>query len=141
MRPKSLLNSISAGLVVALLQIGVAPLPAQAQSPAALAGQVTSAEEGVLVNARRTGGNVTVTVVSDKDGRYSFPAGRLEPGAYTIGIRAVGYEVTGKPTAEVAAGKTATVDLKLRKTRRLASQLSNAEWIISAPGTPQQKLV
>ncbi len=57
-----------------------------------------------------------------------------------ISIRAVGYDVVGKPSADVGAGKAATVDLKLRKTRKLASQLSNAEWIISAPGTPQQKL-
>jgi streptogramin lyase len=141
MRMKDIL--ITAGLTLALL---TAPgyVAAQAQAPVALSGQVTSAEEGamegVLVNAKKTGSNITVTVVSDKEGRYSFPAARLEPGAYTIGIRAVGYEVTGKPMTEVGAGKAATVDLKLRKTRKLASQLSNAEWIISAPGTPQQKL-
>jgi streptogramin lyase len=125
------------------LQAGAGLFPALAQTPAALAGQVTSAEEGpmegVLVNAKKTGSNVTVTVVSDKDGRYSFPATRLEPGAYTIGVRAVGYEITGKPSAEVGASKETNVDLKLRKTRKLASQLSNAEWIISAPGTQQQK--
>jgi virginiamycin B lyase len=142
MRMKDIL--ITAGLTLVLL---TAPgyVAAQAQAPVALSGQVTSAEEGamegVLVNAKKTGSNITVTVVSDKDGRYSFPAARLEPGAYTIGIRAVGYEVTGKPSTEVSAGKVATVDLKLRKTRKLAAQLSNAEWIISAPGTPQQKLV
>ncbi len=96
--------------------------------------------EGVLVSAKKTGSNVTVTVVSDKDGRYSFPATRLEPGAYTIGVRAVGYEITGKPSARSVADKATNVDLKLRKTRKLASQLSNAEWIISAPGTQQQKL-
>jgi streptogramin lyase len=142
MRMKNIL--ITASLTLVLL---TAPgyVAAQAQAPVALSGQVTSAEEGamegVLVNAKKTGSNITVTVVSDNDGRYSFPAARLETGAYTIGIRAVGYEVIGKPTAEVGAGKAATVDLKLRKTRKLASQLSNAEWIISAPGTPQQKLV
>jgi streptogramin lyase len=134
---------MSAGLALACLQAGAGLFPALAQTPAALAGQVTSAEEGpmegVLVNAKKTGSNVTVTVVSDKDGRYSFPATRLEPGAYTIGVRAVGYEITGKPSAEVGASKETNVDLKLRKTRKLASQLSNAEWIISAPGTQQQK--
>ena len=34
--------------------------------------------EGVLVNAKR--GTVTITVVSDAQGRYSFPAGKLSPG-------------------------------------------------------------
>src|SRR5262249_2374369 len=35
--------------------------------------------------------------------------------------------------------KTATADLKLHKTKRLASQLTNAEWIASVPGSQQQK--
>src|SRR5688572_3852847 len=54
---------------------------ASAQSSAALSGQVTSVEEpvmeGVLVNARKAGSNMTLTVVSDAKGRYAFPAGRL----------------------------------------------------------------
>ncbi|HEX8829384.1 MAG TPA: hypothetical protein VF778_14875, partial [Xanthobacteraceae bacterium] len=37
------------------------------------------------------------------------------------------------------AEKTTTVDLKLKKTRNLASQLSNAEWMMSIPGTEAQK--
>jgi streptogramin lyase len=39
----------------------------------------------------------------------------------------------------VAAGKTASVDLKLDKTKRLAAQLTNAEWMMSIPGTEEQK--
>jgi streptogramin lyase len=143
MRVKFIPLAMSAGLALACLQAGASFLPARAQTPP-LAGQVASAEEGpmegVLVSAKKTGSNITVTVVSDKDGRYSFPATRLEPGAYTISVRAVGYEVTGKPSAQIGPDKATNVDLKLRKTRKLASQLSNAEWIISAPGTQQQKL-
>jgi len=117
--------------------------PAAAQAAVALAGKVTSAEEGamegVLVSAKK--GTVAVTVVTDKDGRYAFPASRLAPGQYALSIRAVGYELDGKPTAEIAADKAASADLALRKTKKLASQLTNAEWIISAPGTPAQKQV
>src|SRR5260370_27633311 len=36
-------------------------------------------------------------------------------------------------------GKTSTADLVLRKTEDLASQLSNAEWLASMPGTDAQK--
>ena len=47
---------------------------------AALTGVVSSDEEGamegVLVSAKKTGTNITVTVVSDRGGRFSFPAGR-----------------------------------------------------------------
>ena len=40
---------------------------------------------------------------------------------------------------EINPEKTATADLKLHKTKRLASQLTNAEWIASVPGSQQQK--
>ncbi len=115
---------------------------ASAQTPA-LSGKVSSAEEGamegVLVSARKDGSPITITVVSDKDGRYAFPAAKLAPGHYSLGIRAVGYDLEGPTGADVAAQKTATVDLALRKTEDLAAQLSNAEWLASFPGTDAQK--
>ena len=120
---------------------GTGNLAAQTGSPA-LAGKVTAgpdALEGVLVSAKKSGSTVTVTVVSDKDGRYSFPAARLEPGQYSLRIRAVGYELDNSNPVSVAADKTATADLALRKTEDLASQLSNAEWLASMPGTDAQK--
>jgi streptogramin lyase len=109
----------------------------------ALTGQVGSEAEprmeGVLVSAKREGSTVTTTVVSDAQGRYSFPRARLEPGRYAIAIRAVGYELANAQPAEVAAEKTAELDLKLKKTADLASQLSNGEWLLSMPGTEEQK--
>jgi virginiamycin B lyase len=117
--------------------------PAFAADIPALTGQVSSAEEGlmegVLVSARKADSPVTVTVVSNNEGRYSFPAATLTPGAYTLSIRAVGYDLASPPTATVTAKKTATADLKLEKTKDLAAQLTNAEWIASVPGTEQQK--
>ena len=66
---------------------------AQAQNSAALTGKVTSTQEpvmeGVLVSARLDGSNITTTVATNEQGVYSFPAGRLAPGHYTISIRAV----------------------------------------------------
>jgi streptogramin lyase len=109
----------------------------------ALTGQVRSDEEGamegVLVTAKKAGGTIAVTVVTGKDGRYSFPASRLEPGPYNIKIRAVGYDLDSRGTADVAAGTAASLDLRLRKTRNLAAQLTNAEWLQSMPGTAKQK--
>src|SRR5580693_8824711 len=68
----------------------------------ALTGQVSSAEEGamegVLVSAQKDGSTIRTTVVTDAQGRYAFPAARLEPGAYRISIRAVGYELDGAGT-------------------------------------------
>jgi streptogramin lyase len=119
-----------------------AGMSAQAQTAPALSGQVTSAEEptmeGVVVSAKKEGSNVTVSVVTDDKGKYSFPAARLEPGKYTVSIRAAGYNLDGAKSVDVAAGG-ATADLKLVKTKNLSAQLSNAEWLVSAPGTEKQK--
>jgi streptogramin lyase len=95
--------------------------------------------EGVLIGAKKAGSNFTVTVVSDAKGRYAFPAAKLEPGHYALRIRAAGYDLAGPDSAEVVAGKSAAVDLKLKKTSDLAAQLSNGEWMTSVPGTDQQK--
>src|SRR5215471_5991971 len=116
---------------------------ALAQAADALTGQVSSeregALEGVVVSARKADSIVTVSVVTDQDGRYRFPADRLEPGAYALTIRAVGYDLDGKATAQVEAGKAVTADLKLKPARNLPAQLSNAEWFVSMPGTDAQK--
>ena len=109
----------------------------------ALTGQVTSPEEGamegVLVSAKKAASNITVTVASDASGRYSFPADRLQLGQYTLGIRAVGYELEGSNSVEISHDKPATADLKLRKAKDLSSQLTNAEWLLSMPGSDDQK--
>jgi virginiamycin B lyase len=117
--------------------------PGRAEGAAALSGVVRSAEEGamggVTVTAARDGSTIAVTVITDADGRYSFPAGRLAPGPYTLTIRATGFDLDGKPAATVAADRTATADLTLRKTRKLAAQLTSAEWLASWPGTDTEK--
>ena len=62
--------------------------------------------EGVVVSAKRAGSTMTDEVMSDAQGRYAFPANRLEPGAYAIRIRATGYDLDGSASADVAAGRT-----------------------------------
>src|SRR4051812_3183288 len=91
--------------------------PAVAQTT--LSGQVTSAEEGamegVLVSAKRAGARITITVASDPQGRYRFPAAKLQPGQYALRIRATGYDLDGPALVDVAADRPAIADLKLRK--------------------------
>jgi streptogramin lyase len=113
-----------------------------AQTGPALTGKVTAgpeALEGVLVSAKKSGSTITTSVVTGKDGRYSFPAARLEPGEYSVRIRATGYELDKSDSVAVAADKTATADLALHKAVDIASQLTNAEWLASMPGTDAQK--
>ena len=115
----------------------------RAEGLAALTGLVGSEAEGkmegVVVTARRPGSVTQVSVTTDAEGRYSFPRNRLEPGEYTLSIRAVGYDIDSPAKATVANGEAATADIKLKKTRNLAGQLTNAEWMMSIPGTEDQK--
>jgi streptogramin lyase len=116
---------------------------ATAQTAVALAGRVTSAQEGamegVLVSAHAAGSPITVTVVSDAQGRYAFPADRLPAAAYALTIRAAGYEAAAPVTAQVAGGRTATADLRLAPAADLAAQLTSTEWLISMPGSAERK--
>jgi virginiamycin B lyase len=131
----------------AMLLAGISVLTfhgaSSAQSAPALRGEVRSAEEGpmggVTVTARQDKSAISVTAITDDQGRYSFPADRLAPGTYALTIRAIGYDLDGKPTANVAADQPATADIKLKKTRNLIAQLSSAEWLASWPGTDAEK--
>jgi streptogramin lyase len=128
---------------IAAVTLGLALTPAQAQSAVALTGKVSSAAEpvmeGVVVSAKRDGSTITVSVITNDKGEYSFPAERLEPGHYALGIRAVGYDLDGSKAADVTAGQAAKADLALKPTRDLSRQLTNAEWMLSMPGADQQK--
>src|ERR1700719_5346128 len=94
--------------------------------------------EGVLVSAKREGSTITTTVVSNDKGQFTFPADRLEPGHYNISIRAAGYDLDGPKAVDVAAGG-AKADVKLVKAKNVVSQISNAEWLIRAPGDDKIK--
>ena len=138
-------NVLAASLAISaaiLVTVVASQISAQASSPA-LTGIVSSQAEGpmegVIVSAKRTGSTMTVSVMTDAQGRYAFPASHLEPGAYTIRIRATGYDLGGPAALDVAAGRSAQLDLKLAKTKDLAGQLTNGEWFMSWPGTTEMK--
>jgi virginiamycin B lyase len=123
---------------LALLSLLGFVFPAAAQ----FEGRIVSPEgalEGVVVSARKTGSAVTVSVVSNAEGRFSFPAARLEPGSYALRIRATGYELEAPRSIDLGDGGRTDVDLKLRKAADLAAQLTNAEWLASFPGSAEQK--
>src|ERR1019366_4977369 len=140
MRTRNLVLIGAAGLAAALLS----PLRSETPSAAALTGVVSSTEEGpmegVMVSAKKNGGAITITVASDQNGHYSFPRNRLEPGQYSLRIRAVGYELDDPGTVEVSPATASSVDLKLHKAQNLAAQITNAEWIQSIPTPDQQKI-
>src|SRR5262245_60341870 len=126
----------SAAFAVAFVPSGFA------QAAGKLAGQVTSAEEGgmegVVVSAKKDGSTIAISVVSDERGNFSFPTAKLEPGKYTLRIRACGYELDGPKIVELGEGG-APVAVELKKTKTLEAQLTSGEWMASFPGTQQQK--
>src|SRR3984893_6537836 len=138
-------TALVAALVAALGTFFVASRLIKAADSAnvALMGQVSSEKdgpmEGVLVGAKKDGSTITINVVSEDKGRYSFPISKLGPVHYSLKIRAVGYELDAPNSVDVTSGPATTADIKLRPTRNLASQLTNAEWAESAPGTDKQK--
>jgi virginiamycin B lyase len=137
----SSLERVALGIVISLLLAATSASRAADKDAAppsiALTGAVSSdAEgpmEGVIVKAKRVGGTITISVVTDEHGRYAFPSDRLKPGEYVLAVRARGYDIP--KSAVTVADKTATADLKLNKvgTFALAEQLTPAEWIMSAP--------
>jgi virginiamycin B lyase len=131
--------------LLALPIAGSHPAMAQSHGPAALTGIVSSPEEGkmegVVVSAKRPGSTIMVSVSTNAQGQYSFPQDRLAPSAYDITIRAAGYTLE-QTAATVQSGGSTQLDLRLAKAAPdiLALQMSNSEWVQSAPGTPRQKL-
>ena len=116
---------------------------ANGSPPYAITGQISSQKEGpmegVVIGAKKDGSTITVNVVSDEKGRFNVPTAKLEPGRYTLKVRAAGYDLDSPKTVDVVAGKATTANVKLKPTENLSAQLSDAEWLLSIPGTDQQK--
>jgi virginiamycin B lyase len=124
---------------IAFVLLSIHADPTRAQT---FTGSVSSAEEGamegVLVSAQKDGSPITVTVVSDANGHFRFPDGRLQPGHYALRIRATGYDFAGPSGFDLDAA-AADVAIRLKKSADLAAQLTNTEWFMSMPGTAEQK--
>jgi virginiamycin B lyase len=139
------LTMLRTSIVVAFSLIASSSLLSESSSAQsiALSGLVTSAKEGamegVVVSAKKADSTVTVSVPTDEKGRFSFPASKLQPGQYALGIRAIGYELEGPRSTDVTVGQTTSLEIKLGPARNLSKQMSNAEWLASFPGTDQDK--
>jgi virginiamycin B lyase len=137
------LIALRATTAVATWLLMSAGYAAAQEAPAALSGKIASEREGpmegVLVSAKKPGSTITTTVVSNAKGEYAFPAARLEPGSYQLTIRATGYALDGSSTVELASGKTATAELKLKPAPVTGDQLTNSEWLTSSPGPDELK--
>ena len=143
MRTNLWLTSVAVVTILVMYAGSHSSSPVRAQAGVALTGLVISEEEdrmeGVVVTAHREGSPISISVVTDEMGRFNFPASRLPDGDYLLRIRAVGYELVGPRGIDVRSGVTSNAIIKLKETKDLASQLTNAEWLASMPGSDEQK--
>src|SRR3989449_11221092 len=143
MRTHAIFAVTIAAAAISAFVLSAQPSGAAGSDRIALTGQVSSIEdgpmEGVLVSARQEGSTVTITVVSDEQGRYSFPSTKVAPGRHAVRIRAVGYDLDGPKAVEVGAEKTATADIKLRKAKNIGGQRTDAGRLARHPRTWKQE--
>ena len=130
-------EATSSKVLALAMTLALAALPAAAQLSGSVRSAAEGAMEGVLVSAQRAGGNVTITVVSDPQGRFAFPANRVGPGQYALSIRAAGYTLASP--AEVTVRGATSAAVQLAPSDDLANQLTNAEWLASMPGSDADK--
>jgi streptogramin lyase len=142
---KGLVGLAGAALLTAMTSALFASAPPAVPKAAALTGKVSSTEEGlmegVVVSAKKEGSTITVSVVSNVAGQYSFPADRLTPGKYTVTTRATGYDMKSQ-TVEVTGQQPAALDLKvswISDQKAAAAQMTSGEWFMTIPGTYADK--
>jgi virginiamycin B lyase len=151
-----MLSPTSRNLRAALLLAGIATLfgcsQQQTQTAAApeegslLAGRVTDSSGqgliGVPVRAHKIGSNITVSVYTDANGDYSFPAwSDVTAGTYRVLVNLPDYTVTSREQVEVAAGSVARVDLQLDPRTPLYIDASASEIAAALPGTDEEKVL
>src|SRR5262249_16826526 len=129
-------------LVAAAAAMVFPPVVQSAENQPALTGVVSSQAEAkmeaVVVTPHQSRSIVQPTLLPTAHWRYSSPPPRLKPAKSPPAIRAVGYALDSPAKATVAPDKAATADIRLKKTKNLAGQLTNAEWMMSIPGTEEQ---
>lgn len=107
-----LANFLSLAMIMLSLSV-----PAGAQEPTgAIEGTVTDPQNAIVVNAtvtaRNTDTNLTRTVTTSDDGRYSIR--QLPPGNYEVTITGANFKKTVYKDVQVAVGQNAALDAQLQ---------------------------
>lgn len=93
--------------------------------------------EGVVVVLQHRDAGWKVSVTSNADGEFQFPAQRLPAGDYHLSVRAVGFELAASVSTAVTVGATPTLEnislMPVKNRDVLASQLTSLEWLTSWP--------
>ncbi len=95
--------------------------------------------EGVIVSAKRKDSTITISVVTNDKGFYTFPSEKIAAGRYEITTRATGYDQRQPITISIGTVASAKRNIQLESTKNLDLQLTNAEWMASMPGSDREK--
>src|SRR5262245_10443784 len=125
--------------------LGFAGTSAGADGVPLLAGKVVSAAgealAGIPIKAYRQGSPIMVSVYTDAEGEYSFPAwSDLTPGSYSVAIELPDFENVAKPVA-VPEGKAAIVDFTLTAKPLAYEDATASEIVAGLPGSDHQKVL
>ena len=125
----------------ALLILPAAP-PAHAQS--ALTGTVSSAEEGamegVVVSAKRDGSTITISVVTDAQGRFAFPGNGSSPASTRCARAPPAIQLRGTSHRERCRRPGSEGRSQARPSCAASRRISPMpSGCTSMPGTEQQK--
>src|SRR5262245_19236131 len=131
------------GVVLVMASVSCsASRPEGAELPApALQGHVRSstgtALAGVAIRATALGKNLTISIFTDRNGRYAYKD--LPEGTYGVHVAAAGFEPIKKEDVRVGAKETPNLDFTLQSRPLQYDELSTTELLMSLSGTKEQK--
>jgi hypothetical protein len=102
-------------------------------SKAILSGRVESSDGepavGIPVRAHLVGSNITVTVYSNKQGRYGYR--ELKPGSYNVKIAMAGFEAVEKEEVTIEERKPQELNFVLQTRRPSLRDLTTTEILLA----------
>ena len=104
---------LSIGVVAALLLLSTNDAAPAATISGTVTGPDSAPFRGAFVQARNAKTHITVSVLSDPQGKYRID--NLPAGDYRLGIRAPGYKADSKTGIALAAEQTLAQDIALQK--------------------------
>jgi streptogramin lyase len=109
----------------------------------AIKGVVSSSKEGlmegVVISAKKKNSTITISVVSHAKGDFAFPRSKISSGDYDVTIKATGFELANPIQIKVGDQIPVVKDIALQSVKDISTQLSNAEWMASMPGSEREK--
>ena len=88
-----------------------------------------------MVVVRQSGSTIATSVVSDAQGHYRFPRGRLAVGDYAVSIKAAGFDLDNAAPISIAASQSKIANLQLVKTKKVQKNTMVHE--LARPGRRQ----